>query len=166
MSALAEQLTSEFSDKEYAHAYMEEHVNMALAAQIKAIREQRGLTQEQLAELAGMKQERVCALENIEYSAWTMKTLRKLARAFDTHLSVEFTPFTQGILDVVNLSKERLCTAPREEDLSTLKQHKIFRSGSEWKVIGRDHLAVVTILPVQVIPQKNATPAWSQLNTG
>jgi|JI102314DRNA_FD_contig_31_9732423_length_1197_multi_7_in_0_out_0_2 transcriptional regulator with XRE-family HTH domain len=166
MSELAEQLTSEFSDKAYAHAYMEEHVNMALAAQIKALREHRGLTQEQLAELAGMKQERVCALENIEYSAWTMKTLRKLARAFDTHLSVEFTPFTKGILDVVNLSKERLCTASRVDDLTALKQHKIFRAGSEWKAIGRDHLAVVTTLPLQAKPQISANRVWAQLKTG
>ena len=79
MNELVERLTDEFSDKEYAHAYIEEHGNMILAAQIKALREQRGLTQARLAELAGMKQERISALENVEYDAWTVKTLRKLA---------------------------------------------------------------------------------------
>ena len=62
MKELVKTLVSEFEDKEYAHAYMEEFSNMAIAAQIKALREQRSWTQKQLAEFAGMKQERICAL--------------------------------------------------------------------------------------------------------
>lgn len=147
MSELAEQLAQEFSDKEYAHAYMEEHENMVLAAQIKTLREQRGLTQAQLAELSGMKQERVCALENVEYDAWTIKTLRKLAQAFDTHLDVSFAPFSKGILDVVNLSREKLCVLPRDEDLAAFKKRTMFYSKDSWKAADGNHLALVTTLP-------------------
>jgi transcriptional regulator with XRE-family HTH domain len=146
MRELAERLTDEFVDKNYAHAYMQEHGNMAIAAQIKAIREQRNLTQGQLAELSGMKQERISALENVDYDAWTVKTLRKLAFAFDTHLNVSFVPFSKGILDLVNLSRKSLAVVPREEDLTLFKERTMIHSGGKWKSLDGDHLATVTKL--------------------
>lgn len=146
MSELAERLAEEFGDKEYAHAYMEEHGNMAIAAQIRALREQRGLTQKQLATLAGMKQERISALESVDYDAWTVSTLRKLAGAFDTHLSVAFVPFSQGILDVVNLRRETLQINSREADLAEFRSRRMVHSGGAWKAVNSDHLAAVTRL--------------------
>jgi transcriptional regulator with XRE-family HTH domain len=147
MSELVKQLADEFRDKEYAHAYMEEHSNMALAAQIKSLRESRGLTQAQLAEIAGMKQERICALENVNYDAWTIKTLRKLAQAFDTNLTVSFSTFSAGILDVANLCKEKLAVPTREKDLEDFEKHTIISSKGTWKAIDRGHLAPVVDLP-------------------
>lgn len=146
MSELAERLAEEFGDKEYAHAYMEEHGNMAIAAQIRTLREQRGLTQKQLASLAGMKQERISALESVDYDAWTVSTLRKLADAFDTHLSVAFVPFSQGILDIVNLRRETLQVNSREADLAEFRNRRIVHTGGAWKAVCSDHLATVTSL--------------------
>ena len=162
MSELAEHLTEEFADKIYAHAYMEEHGNMLLAAQIKTLREMRGLTQSQLAELAGMKQERICALENVEYDAWTVKTLRKLAEAFDTGLQVSFVPFSQTIMSVVNVTRDRLRVAPRSEDLEYLRRHKIVQSGGKWTVVDGSHLAVVT--PFAPNPPVTPQQAWQRLD--
>lgn len=150
MKELAENLTKEFGDKDYAHAYMEEHVNMALAAQIKVLRESRKLTQTELAELAGMKQERISALEDVDYESWTIKTLRKLARAFDVHLSVSFSPFSKGILDVVNLSRETLSIPSRSDDLARFKKFTIVRRDGAWKSLNNDHLAIVTRFPTRV----------------
>lgn len=164
MSELAEHLIEEFADKGYAHAYMEEHGNMLLAAQIKELREMRGLTQSQLAELAGMKQERISALENVEYDAWTVKTLRKLAAAFDTGLQVSFVPFSQAIMGVVNITHDRLKVVSRTEDIDNFRLHKIIQSGGKWTAIDRNHLASVTPLaPHQpVAPQKG----WQRLDIG
>lgn len=146
MRELAEQLAREFSDKDYAHAYMEEHGNMALAAQIKVLRENLGLTQTELAERAKMKQERISALENIEYDAWTIKTLRKLARAFDAHLNVSFVPFSKAILDVVNLNREQLSVPSRDEDLTKFKNCYLVQRDRTWKALDGNHLALVTNL--------------------
>lgn len=162
MSELVERLTNEFSDKEYAHAYMREHVNMAIAAQIRTLRELRGLTQAQLAELSDMKQERVSALESVDYDAWTVKTLRKLAEAFDTNLSVSFTPFSKGILDVANISREQLSVPTREADLAQFKRHTILRTGSKWKAIDGSHLAPVT--SIQVSGPVKPAQKWQSLN--
>jgi transcriptional regulator with XRE-family HTH domain len=118
MKELVKILTEECKDKEYAHAYMEEFFNMSIAAQIKALREQRGLTQEQLAEFSGMKQARISVLEDVDYDAWTLKALRKLARAFDLTVKVSFEEFSKAILDAQNMSLEYLTRTSREEDLA------------------------------------------------
>lgn len=136
MSDLSKQLAEEFSDKEYAHAYMEEFNNMTIAAQIKALREQRGMTQQELAQRSGMKQERISALENVDYDAWTIKTLQKLARAFDVSVKMSFQAFSEGIMDVVNIKKERLEVLPREEDLKRFCNYKvIIGKDDNWKPI-------------------------------
>ena len=148
MSQLAERLAEEFQDKDYAHAYLEEHGNLRLAAQIKALRELRGLTQRELADLAGMKQERISALENVDYDAWTVKTLRKLAKAFDTGLEVAFVPCSQAIMSVVNVGAVSLKVAPRTEDLNAFRKQKIINSTGQWIALDGSHLAPVrTIAP-------------------
>lgn len=163
MSTFAERLVADFGDKEFAHGYMEDHGNAVIAAQIKALREQRGLTQAQLAELAGMKQERICALENVDYDAWTVKTLRKLADAFDVHLKVSFVPFSQGIMDIVNLRREKLEVLPREEDLAQFCERRLFHHGDEWKALDRKHLASVRNLTCST-PVDPTTPGWQRLD--
>ena len=117
MKELVKTLVAEFNDKEYAHAYMDEFSNMAIAAQIKVLREQRGWTQTELADKSSMKQERVCALEDVDYDAWTIKTLRKLAKAFDLTVKISFEKFSNGILDVSKINAETLKRTSREEDL-------------------------------------------------
>jgi transcriptional regulator with XRE-family HTH domain len=128
MKELVKTLVSEFGDKEYAHAYMEEFSNMAIAAQIKALREQRNWTQHQLAQAANMKQERICALEDVDYDAWTIKTLRKLAKAFDLTVKVSFEKFSTGILDIPKMDRQSLQRTSRTEDLIAFS-HSGFRYG-------------------------------------
>ena len=117
MKELVKTLVTEFDDKEYAHTYMEEFSNMAIAAQIKVLREQRGWTQKELADASGMKQERICALEDIDYEAWTIKTLRKLSKAFDLTVKLSFEAFSSGILDVSKINAKVLERTSRQEDL-------------------------------------------------
>lgn len=132
MKELVKTLVTEFDDKEYAHAYMEEFSNMAIAAQIKVLREQRGWTQKQLAEAANMKQERVSALENVDYDAWTIKILRRLAKAFDLTVKVSFEKFSSGVLDVSKISPETLKRTSREEDLIEFSRNEFGRKEVFW----------------------------------
>lgn len=125
MNELADNLASEFHDKEYAHAYVNQFYDMAIAAQIKVLREQRGLSQEELAAEAGMKQERISLLENVDYSAWTLKTLRQLGEAFDVAVHVSFVDFSAAIMDVINLRREKLEVVPREESLEGFAAKKL-----------------------------------------
>jgi len=127
MKELVKTLTSEFSDKEYAHAYVDDFSNMFIAAQIKALRDQRGWTQKELAEFSGMKQERVSALEDVNYGAWTAKTLKKLAQAFDLTLKISFEQFSDCIMDMDAISTESLKRVSREENLLQFGQNEIIR---------------------------------------
>jgi transcriptional regulator with XRE-family HTH domain len=118
MNELVKTLATEFRDKEYAHSYLEDYSNMEIAAQIKVLREQRGLTQKELAELAGMKQERISKLEDVNYDAWSVKTLRKLARAFDISLKVSFESISSRIADIDKLNQKELERVSRIDDLN------------------------------------------------
>ena len=64
-------LIADFTDTEdgleYRYAYADEHLNSWIALQIKAIREQRGLRQSELAELIATKQPAIARLENANY---------------------------------------------------------------------------------------------------
>lgn len=162
MSEFVDNLVEQFADKDYAHAYLEEHGNMLLAAQIRALREMRGLTQAELAELAGMKQERICTLENVEYDAWTVKTLRKLAEAFDTGLQVSFVPFSQAIMGVANVSPDTLKVVSRSDDLENFRLHKIVKRQGQWQAVDPRYLSSVTPIAPR-LPIAPSQQGWQPL---
>jgi len=55
-----------------------------------------------------MKQSRISAIEDVDYSSWSVETLRRLAEAFDLVLRVEFNSFGELLEEVDNLSREAL----------------------------------------------------------
>jgi transcriptional regulator with XRE-family HTH domain len=101
-------LRKDFEDKEYRHAYADEFLNAWIATQIKVLREQRGWSQEELAENAEMLQPRISALENVNYSSWSVKTLRRLAEAFDLTLRISFESFGNRIKDFSSFDRDYL----------------------------------------------------------
>jgi len=108
MNELINKLKSEFHDKETRQVYIDEFLNSSIATQIKVLREQRGWNQERLAQEADMKQSRISVLEDVNYSSWSIKTLRRLAEAFDLTLSVSFEEFGTRLRELEQLSRESL----------------------------------------------------------
>ncbi len=161
MKEFFNQLKDDFGDKEYAHDYMESHAVSRLAAQIYALRKQRGWSQEELAIQTGMAQERISKIESANFDSLTMKSLKKFSRAFDVNLHIGFESFSDGIVDVANLNREQLEVKPRVDDLaSRFTENPIFtRSSGEWKVI--NHLRVVQNPVVQQPVKPMAT--WQYL---
>ncbi len=127
MSELVERLRAEFSDKEYRHAYVEECLNTMVATQIKVLREQREMTQADLADEAGMKQLRLSVLEQADYSNWSINTLKRLAKAFDVALTVRFDAFSDIVLDFESLSRASL-QRPSFKDDPLFKSSKVATS--------------------------------------
>lgn len=105
-----------FADKEYRESYAEEFLDLWIAAQIRALREQRTWTQEALAERAGMRQSRISALEDAEYSSWSVNTLKRLAKAFDVTLVVEFRSYGKRLFDFERFAKRDLEEPTFEDD--------------------------------------------------
>lgn len=161
MKEFFNQLKKDFSDKEYAHGYMESHAVSRLAAQIYALRKQRGWSQEDLAAQTGIAQERISKIESANFDSLTMKSLKKFSRAFDVNLHISFESFSRGILDVANLNREQLEVKSRKEDLSAnFTNHTVFvHSSGEWKAI--NHLRAVK----NMAPQHPLRPlnTWQSL---
>lgn len=155
MKELVNRLIHEFMDKDYAHAYMDSHQSSRIATQIKVLREQRKLTQKQLAELSKMKQERISALEDVDYDAWTISTLRKLARAFDTTLQISFVPFSQGIQDIADFSSDYLQVESRKIDLSNFTKHIPSQDMENINYGFKNHNEMSTLLSIVNKPEED-----------
>jgi len=116
MSPWAEQLKKLFKDKEYRHGYVDDFLNTSIATQIKVLRERRDWSQEELADKAGMKQPTISRIENVNYSSWSINTLRKIAEAFDLTLQVTFESFGTRLEEISRFSRKALEKHSFEED--------------------------------------------------
>ena len=83
-------LKEELKNKEFKKAFNEEEVYASLAIQTANIRQEKGITQGELAKRLHTTQQTVSRLENIHNKSYSLKTLIKLARALDKGLKVEF----------------------------------------------------------------------------
>lgn len=108
MKDSAKTIKSSFRDKEYRHGYVDDFLNTSIATQIKVLREQRGWSQQELAKHAEMLQPRISVMENINYSSWSIKILRKIAEAFDLTLRVSFESFGTRVKDIEEFSRKAL----------------------------------------------------------
>jgi transcriptional regulator with XRE-family HTH domain len=142
MNELLVRLTEEFGDADYAHAYIESHAVSRLAAQIYALRKQRSWSQADLADRAGIAQERVSKIENADFDSLTMKTLNKFSQAFDVALNIHFESFSQAIVDVVHLNQESLKVKSRLDDLLEFKNLQ----NGKWILATPSTKAVVTAM--------------------
>lgn len=94
------QLLASLMDDEYRNAFVQERVRSSVALQIRSLRDQRKMTQQQLGDAIGMAQTWVSKLENPEYGKMTVSTLLRLANEFDTDLEIKFRPFSRTIHDL------------------------------------------------------------------
>jgi transcriptional regulator with XRE-family HTH domain len=116
VSDIERALRTELRDPEYSEGYAESFLNAYVATQIKVIREQRVMTQAQLAATIGTTQAGISRIENVNYSSWSIRTLIKLARAFGVRLKVSFEPFGTLPDEVMAFNRNALQRVKREED--------------------------------------------------
>jgi transcriptional regulator with XRE-family HTH domain len=101
-------LVREFQDREARLQYASDLLGARLALQIKTIRLQQKLSQEQLAKLAGLHQSQISTMEQISHSSWTISTLQRLAAAFDLALTVDFSSYSDFLDGVLAMGKADL----------------------------------------------------------
>ncbi len=112
-----EQIVESLHDKEYRDAFVSEEIDTGLPFQIRALRNERGWSQKELAERVGMAQEGVSRLESLNYGKFTLTTLKRLASAFDVALVVRFEPFSSLVNWVADLSPDDLAVPDFDHDL-------------------------------------------------
>jgi transcriptional regulator with XRE-family HTH domain len=108
-----DELQERFRDKEWRYLADSVFSYWRIRNQIRAVRLQRGYTQAQLGELAGMEQSFISRLENIYLpEELTIDTLRRIAYALDVRLSVKFTSWGEALRDILHtLSPLRVADA-------------------------------------------------------
>jgi transcriptional regulator with XRE-family HTH domain len=96
MNERKRKMIEKLKNKEYRDAFAAEHIDTGIPFQIRALREQKGRewTQKKLGIRTGMAQETISRIEDPNYGKLTLKTLKRLASAFDVALMVRFVPFS------------------------------------------------------------------------
>lgn len=116
MNQLVEQLREDLKNEEARYACADTVTNAFVSTQIKGLREERGLSQEELANLIGTTQSGISRLEKAYYSAWKVETLRKLARAFGVRLRVRFEGFGTLVDEITGFDDRNLLPKTFETD--------------------------------------------------
>jgi ribosome-binding protein aMBF1 (putative translation factor) len=83
-------LREDLKDPEFKARNKEERQALKLAMKVVKLREKKGFSQQQLANLMGTSQQAISRIESGEYEGFTLKTLEKLAEATGTQLKIEF----------------------------------------------------------------------------
>lgn len=110
------ELIASLQDKERRHYLASALIKRGLAEQIREMRDDRGWTQSELAQASNKVQETISQLENPNYGSYTIKTLERLAAAFDVALFVRFGPFSELVNRLVNISPEELAVPEFAQD--------------------------------------------------
>jgi len=98
-------LIQEFADREARNHYAQELLDSFIALQIKTLRQQRNWNQGELARRAKKHQSQISAMEQIDFGAWKISTLRQLAKAFDLALVVKFESFGRFLDEVLPVER-------------------------------------------------------------
>jgi DNA-binding XRE family transcriptional regulator len=83
-------LREDIKDPEFKTHYQEERQALKLAMKIAELRDQKGLSQQELARLMGTSQQAISRIESGEYEGFTLKTLEKIAEATGMRVKIEF----------------------------------------------------------------------------
>ena len=108
-TTISKKSISRLSNKEYRDFFVESRVRNFIAYQIKALREQRELSQSEFGDLLGGKpQSAISRLEDPDYGRMTISTLLEIAAACDAALIVRIADYPDFLVSMSNVSPEAL----------------------------------------------------------
>jgi transcriptional regulator with XRE-family HTH domain len=85
-------LAAKLKNPEYRKAFLRQRMTLKLGDEIARLRNEAGLTQQELARRAGMLKQNVARVEKPDYSGYTLTTLQRIALALGHALEVRFVP--------------------------------------------------------------------------
>ena len=89
-------------------AFTEAEAVTAIAHQIRVVRQQRGMTQKDLARQLNTTQAAISRLEDPSYGRFSIKSLIDIAKVFDVSLQVRFVSTVKLLIDTRRVTKEQL----------------------------------------------------------
>ena len=99
-------------DDELRADYMEASLEQDIAWQVRINREARGLSQDDLASLTGTHQSAISRAEDPAYGKLSIRTLTKIAHAFDCALLLRFVSYEDFAHRIGDLGEEALYVKP------------------------------------------------------
>jgi transcriptional regulator with XRE-family HTH domain len=115
-------LPEDWNDDEYREASMEATVSNLVAWQVRVNREERGLTQAQLAALMGTRQSAISKLEDPDGGDVQLSTLVKAAHAFKCAVIVRFVDYGRFHIRTKNVGPSSLYACPFSDLYETDKE--------------------------------------------
>ena len=107
-----ERLRRQLTDITYCDQYADSVLFENVSAQVQALRRQRGITQEQLAERIGSKQPRISNVESPkgkgEWPNWEVSTLNRIAHALGTRLKITLESYGSMVGEVGTFTSDSL----------------------------------------------------------
>lgn len=79
-------------DADRKKSLKKERVNAEVARKIYDLRKEAGLSQRELAEKIGTTQSVISRLEDADYEGHSLKTLSRIAKALNLHITVQMNP--------------------------------------------------------------------------
>lgn len=154
-------LNDELKNKSFRSSYAEGRVARRLARRHKSIREQEGLSQNEMGEkMGGLPQSAISRLENPSYGKHSMTTLNKAAAAFDLVLWVDYISFGEFLrriktdnptAEVLPYDKEQQALAQHEMEASAARQ-AAFSVGGANKAAGGIPEIIKNVYPNSGLP--------------
>lgn len=128
MSDLWEKLSR---SKKYREHFVAAQVKQAMPFQIRALLKERGWSQDELAQHAGLTQGAVSRAANPQYGNLSLNTLVRIAAGFDVAFVGRFVPF--GELDrwINNLSEETKKAISFDEEARRKEQEQVLAEARE-----------------------------------
>lgn len=122
----------DWGDSEFREGYLEGAVEQTIAWQVRVNREARNLSQRELAKKVGTQQSAISRLEDPTNGNLNIKTLLKVANAFECALSVRLISYAQLAEDSKDLSSSALTVSSYDQDFhfySTIKNGNLKIAG-------------------------------------
>lgn len=116
INSIHRNLWKKLQSEKYRHSFVSSQLGASVSAQLAFTRVARGWTQTELARRADMSQVRISVLEDPSYENFSIKTLKRLAKALDVALIVRFAPFSEMLTWLSNLSPETLAVRKFADD--------------------------------------------------
>ena len=115
MSSISK-LWRKLRNKAYRDGYTEAQLSIEVPFQIRALRKTRGWTQTQLAERGGIPQARISHIEQPGRDPLSLRTLYRLASAFDVGLLVRFVSFSELVHREADFNPEAFRVVSFDDD--------------------------------------------------
>lgn len=103
------------ASQEFRDSLTDAEIVNRISFQLKSMQEDRGWTQQELAERAGIAQPLISKYFG-GYERYSLQTLKKLASAFDVTLVVGFAPFSDLVDWIIGLTPEKIAVPPVDRD--------------------------------------------------